>query len=180
MVSKRNRYLDLINYLESCGIEINIGKNKAQGHKGFFKAVGEKYRIDISKNLSENELMGVLAHEFAHFVHYKYNKNLKSLDFIFTEYTEELEEELIRVTVELIDKHNIEPLFNKVQILKTEIKNSEDYLKKHCCTQNLSQISINIEKDRPQTVFFFFLFLIPLRQESQSDKSFPFRSRPQW
>ena len=37
MASERNRILDVLNYVESCGIEVNIGKNKARGNKGFFE-----------------------------------------------------------------------------------------------------------------------------------------------
>ena len=37
MVSTRNRILNLVDYIESTGIVVNIGKNKAQGNKGFFK-----------------------------------------------------------------------------------------------------------------------------------------------
>jgi hypothetical protein len=45
---------------------------------------------------------------------------LKSLDFILNELDDDLLEELIKITVELIPKSEIEPLFKK----KEEIKNS--------------------------------------------------------
>ena len=37
MVSERNRIIRLKEYFESLGIEVNIGKNKARGNKGFFR-----------------------------------------------------------------------------------------------------------------------------------------------
>ena len=41
-------------------------------------------------------------HEFAHYVHYTYDKTLKSLDFIIDE-NDELTEELIKLTVDSIN-----------------------------------------------------------------------------
>ncbi|MBQ7764042.1 hypothetical protein IJ384_01595 [bacterium] len=147
MVSKRNRYITLINFIESCGLEVNIGKNKAQGNKGFFKVKNQKYRIDISKNLEDEELLGVLAHEFAHFVHYQYNNKLNSLNFIFPEYNEELEEELIKITVDSIDKKTIEPLFNQIEVLKKEIQTTEEALiTSFSNNKKLPEISLMLEK----------------------------------
>ena len=84
MVSKRDRILNFINYIESLGIEVNFNKNKARGNKGFFKAIGVKYRIDISKGLTEDEQLSVLLHEFAHYIHYSYDKNLQNLEIVKT------------------------------------------------------------------------------------------------
>lgn len=121
MASKRNRILDnLVQYLNSLGIEVNIGKNKAGGNNGFFKAKESGYRIDIAKGLSDENIIGTLSHEFAHFIHYTYDKSLKSLDFIFDD-TESLMEEFIAVTVESIPKGSIKPLFDKKNLLQTEI-----------------------------------------------------------
>ena len=97
MASERNRILDIINYLESLGVKVNLSKNKAQGNKGFFKAVGNSYRIDISKKLNQDEILGVLSHEFAHYVHYKYDKNLKSLSFVFENLDETILNEMINI-----------------------------------------------------------------------------------
>ena len=51
MDSKRNRTLELISYIESQGVVVNIAKNKARGNKGFFLSKCGDYRIDIAKNL---------------------------------------------------------------------------------------------------------------------------------
>ena len=120
MVSERNRIVNLVKYLESCGITINIAKNKARGHRGYFKAIGDAFRIDIARGLSEDAVLRTLAHEFAHYVHYNYDKTLQSLDFIFEE-SEALLEELISITVEIIPKHNVKPLFDLKKKIKDEI-----------------------------------------------------------
>lgn len=120
MASERNRIVDLTNYLEACGIEVNIGKNKARGNKGYFKVRGDSFRIDVAKNQAEDSVINILAHEFAHFVHYEYDKTLKSLDFIFTD-SDSLMEELLAVTVATIPKQTVEPLFKQAKLLKDDI-----------------------------------------------------------
>lgn len=127
MVSERDRIINLVNYLESCGIVVNIGKNKARGNRGFFKAVGKDFRIDISKNQPTKNVISTLAHEFAHFLHYNYDKTLKSLNFIF-ENEEDLLAELLSITVDLIPKENIKPLFDKQTLLKKEISEISELL----------------------------------------------------
>lgn len=104
MADKRNRVIELTNYLESLGIVVNIGKNKARGNRGIFCRKNGTYRIDISKNMDEETVLATLIHEFAHYVHYKYDKTLKSLEFVFGVLTEEEQEELLNVTVNNIPK----------------------------------------------------------------------------
>ncbi len=140
MVSERNRILDLVQYIESLGIEVNLGKNKARGNKGFFKFDGKKFRIDIAKGQSEDVVLKTLAHEFAHFVHYRYDKTLKSLDFIFDD-SEDITKELLDITVEMIPKVSVEPLFNAKEKLKTEISNLETEF----CNQNLDILENKIK-----------------------------------
>ena len=82
MVSERNRIVNLVKYLESCGITINIAKNKARGHRGYFKAIGDGFRIDIARGLSEDAVLRTLAHEFAHYVHYNYDKTFFPEEFL--------------------------------------------------------------------------------------------------
>ncbi len=120
MVGKRDRILELTEYLESCGISVNIAKNKARGNKGFFKASGNNFRIDIAKGQSEDSIIRTLAHEFAHFVHYKNDKSLKNLDFIFED-SKIVLEELISATVKMIPKKTIKPLFDLKEAIKEEI-----------------------------------------------------------
>lgn len=130
MVDKRNRILNLVKYIESQGIEVNIGKNKARGNKGYFKTDGKFFRIDIAKNQSDEAILKTLAHEFAHYVHYRYDKTLNSLDFVFND-LDMIEEELLSITVELIPKTSVEPFFKAKDKLKSEIKILSDKLKKY-------------------------------------------------
>ena len=99
MVSTRNRILNLVDYIESTGVVVNIGKNKARGNKGFFKAVGDKYRIDISSKLDDETVLRILIHEFAHFIHYQNDKTLKKLDFIFDDVSDDLLDEMITLCI---------------------------------------------------------------------------------
>lgn len=130
MVSERNRILRLKEYFESLGIEVNIGKNKARGNKGFFRGTNNgTYRIDISKNISEEETLSVLLHEFAHFVHFKHDKTLSSLDFAFDNLTDTMNEELVNVTVKKIPKNEAKALFEKKDKLASEIKEMSKQIK---------------------------------------------------
>lgn len=130
MVSERNRILRLKEYFESLGIEVNIGKNKARGNKGFFRGTNNgAYRIDISKNIGEEETLSVLLHEFAHFVHFKYDKTLSSLDFAFDNITDMMNEELVNVTVKKIPKTEAKVLFDKKDKLASEIKEMTKQIK---------------------------------------------------
>ena len=126
MACKRNRIIALKKYIESLGAEVNIAKNKARGNNGRFIYKNNNSKIEVSKKLSEDEILSSLTHEFAHFVHYNYNKKLNSLDFIFDNLTDELEEELINITVQTIPKDYAQRLFN----LKDKLKNQlSEYLK---------------------------------------------------
>ena len=129
MANKRNRILDLTNYLESIGITVNIAKNKAQGKKGFFKVKNNNYRIDIAKGLDEEETIRTLSHEFAHYIHYQNDKTLKSLSFIFPD-NDDVLEELISITVNSILKDSIKPIFNEIEKLKKEITFYTEDIKK--------------------------------------------------
>ena len=129
MVSERNRIIELENFLNSCGIEVNIGKNKARGNKGFFKVKGANYRIDIARNQPQENVLKTLAHEFAHYVHYCYDKSLRDLDFIFDSQNEHILPELLNITVDSIPKNSVEPLFNLKETLKQDIFNLTAKLK---------------------------------------------------
>ena len=130
MVSERNRIIRLKEYFESLGIEVNIGKNKARGNKGFFRGTNNgAFRIDISKNINEEETLSVLLHEFAHFVHFKYDKTLSSLDFAFNNMTDTMNEELVNVTVKKIPKNEAKALFDKKEKLASEIKEMAKQIK---------------------------------------------------
>lgn len=122
MVSQRNKLLDLIQYLKSFGVEVNIGKNKARGNKGLFKVCNQKFRIDVAKKLDEDSVLKTLIHEFAHFIHYHNDNRLQSLEFIFEKEDEFLTEELIQLTVNSIPKESVAPIFDAKESIKNEIK----------------------------------------------------------
>ena len=146
MVSQRNRIIELEKYLVSIGIDINIGKNKARGHKGVFMHRSDYSRIDISKNLNDEDILSVLLHEFAHYIHYSYDSSLKSLDFIFDEYTDEIKEELIKVTISDVSKEFATSLYEKKQSLMSEIKDLSNEIKKRYPEFKLSENFRLIEK----------------------------------
>ena len=156
MVSKRNRILRLTQFIESCGIKVNIGKNKALGNNGFFKARNDIYRIDIAKNQSEDSILRVLSHEFAHFIHYKHDKTLKSLDFIFDS-SDEILEELISLTVATISKTSIQPLFIEKDKLKNEVDNLLIILKNKCPDIGNNGISKRLEQEISKTKLKYLL-----------------------
>lgn len=122
MADKRNRVLELTRYIESLGIQVNLGKNKARGNKGIFMSRKNSHRIDISKNVDEDSVSSTLLHEFAHFIHYKYDKTLKSLDFVFKDLSDEEQEELLDVTVKNIPKDFASSLFDAKKQLSIENK----------------------------------------------------------
>ena len=74
MACERNRIIVLKEYLSSLDINVNIGKNKARGHKGVFMRSFNNYRIDISDNVPEENVISVVLHEFAHYIHYSGDK----------------------------------------------------------------------------------------------------------
>ena len=131
MADQRDRSLEFIKFLTSEGIVVNIGKNKALGNKGFFKATGKCYRIDVAKGLKEEEIIRVLLHEFAHYVHYKYDKTLKKIDFIIQDLTDDILEEMIELTVDLVPREEAKKLFAQKELINSEIKTLSKALKKN-------------------------------------------------
>ena len=158
MASERNRIIELKKYFTSLGINIKIGKTKARGHKGIFMHKFGNFRIDISEIDDENEVLSVLLHEFAHFVHYKYDKKLKSLDFIFDELNDEIMEELIKVTVNNVPKDFAAALYSKKNKLKNDIKLLGEIIKKHYPKFKLSQSCNDIEKQLPIPEKYFIKY----------------------
>lgn len=145
MVSERNRILEITKYFQSLGIEVNVGKNKARGNKGFFKACNKSFRIDIAKGQSEEVILKTLVHEFAHFIHYSYDNTLKSLDFIIDE-NDELTEELIKLTVESIPKDSVAPIFKAKEAIKSEISKSPNSFKLKYLQKELRRINSKISR----------------------------------
>lgn len=152
MACQRDGIISLKNYIESLGISINIGKNKARGNRGFFRVSKNKqFRIDIATGLSEEEIVQVLVHETIHYIHYYYDKTLKSLDFIFDKYNGDYEEALLSLTVDSIPKSSVEPLFEKKNELKSEISRYTDSIKKLYPDIKLSNRKNELEKQLLRT-----------------------------
>ena len=145
MADKRNCITNFVDYISSLGIKINIAKNKAQGNKGFFKAANDQYRIDVAKGLSESDMLKVLVHEFIHYLHFSYDKTLKSTDFLFNNSFCNFEDELINLTVESIPKASIEPLFKLKTQLSNEIKSISSSLKMTFPNFKMSEPCKNLE-----------------------------------
>lgn len=131
MVDKRNRIAILSEYISHSGVDLNIGKNKARGNNGIFMHSKNAFRIDVSKDIEPEKYFSVLLHEFAHFIHYTYDHSLKSLTFVFDDFTDELRNELINVTVQEVPKEFAASLFEKkgkiindIKILEKEIKSN--------------------------------------------------------
>lgn len=158
MVSKRNSIIDLINYLQTLGIEINIGKNKARGNKGIFITSNGKFRIDVAKNLPDDVQLKVILHEFSHYIHYKHDKTLNSLDFIFQNISPELEDELINITAHEIPKDFAVSLFSQKKQIKDEIKELVSVVKKYYPTFKLSEQNMQIEKSLTNPVRYLLKY----------------------
>ncbi len=156
MDNKRNRTEKLIDFIQSFGIELNYGKNKARGNKGLFIAKNKAFRIDIAKGQEEN--MGILLHEFAHYIHFKYDKTLKSLDFIFPDLDEKTQDELIELTVTLIPKNSVKPFFDQAAIIKKDIKELSSKIKTKYPDFKISSPYFALERKVPYPFSFLLKY----------------------
>lgn len=120
MVGTRDKTLiknELIRYISSLGIEVKT-ETKARGNKGFFK----EGRIDISKTLDDESAVKTIVHEFTHYINYKLDKKLKSLEILFGEESQEIKEELLSVTMFVDKNSNCEKLNKERENLKAKIE----------------------------------------------------------
>lgn len=185
MVSERNRVLELIKYIEAKGIVVNIGKNKARGNKGVFKFTnGGTYRIDISQNIDSAEILSVLLHEYAHYVHYCYDSSLESLEFVFDNFDDELREELIKVTVNEIPQKVAEGLYRKKQKINNEIKDLVSIIKESFPDFKQSQSFRPIEKNIKMPLKFLLqydrvCFVNTIYSVDEIDSVFTYLTPPQ-
>lgn len=147
MACERNRILKFINYIESLGIKVNIGKTKAWGNKGYFKVKNNSFRIDIAEKESEENILRTLVHEFIHYVHYKYDNKMNNLDFLLYENAlEKYYDELSTLTVDSIPKKSISPLFKVRDEIKNTIETVTNNLRMTYPDIKLSQPCKDIEK----------------------------------
>lgn len=121
---------DFIKFLENEGIIVKTN-TKARGNLGICFA----NRIDISRNAHKNRRLSILAHEYAHKIHFDIEKkNLKNggdLKSIFNiENTALIEEELIKIT-NFVDKNSLFIEFEEKKAeIEKEIKYLEEIIKK--------------------------------------------------
>ena len=146
MDCQRNRIEELSEYLASLGITVNIGKTKARGNKGVFLYGSSGCRIDVAKNTTEKEQLSVILHEFAHYVHFCYDKSLNSLDFIFNNYTNQIDEELVAVTVASVPKDAAAKFFNQKHDFKNKIKELSLIIKRKYPDYKISESYKPIER----------------------------------
>jgi hypothetical protein len=121
---------EFLNFLIDQGIIVKTN-TRARGNLG----ICYKNRIDISKKVIKERRIPVLAHEYAHKIHYDLEKNSfskgGSLERLFdTENVSEIQQELITVTHFVDEKSKfIEFICQKSQIY-LEIKELETVIKK--------------------------------------------------
>lgn len=157
MVSTRDTVLKLKKYMETCNIDVNIAKNKARGNKGVFVTGNKKYRIDIAKDLNEESILSTLIHEFAHFVHYKYDNTLTSYDFLFQD-NDIIKEELIKISVHYVPKEAAQSLFEAKSEATSQIKKLGSQIKEHYPQFKLSCACKDIEKNLKSPIKYFLKY----------------------
>ena len=166
MACERDRIIKLREYLSSLGISVNVGKNKARGHKGVFMQRADISRIDIADSVENEKIPSVILHEFAHYIHYKHDKSLLSLDFIFGDFNEDLKEELIKITVDEVPKEFASSLYSKKENLKNELKLLINEIRNFYPDFKLSEKNKKIE----QGIKFPFNYLLKYDRVKFSDK----------
>lgn len=135
-----------INFFKGLGININT-HTKARGNQGILL----KNRIDISKKLDEERQVQVMAHEFAHYIHSKIepdmNKTQGHLEKIFcTSYTEEIEEELKELTLNVDENAKMKILKSTKNEVIEKIKEQELIIKANFPLFKKSERFVEFEK----------------------------------
>lgn len=120
---------EFISFLRNEGIEVKTN-TKARGNLG----ICFKNRIDISKKAKPERRLAILAHEYAHKIHYEIEKEaLKqggSLEKVFnTDEVEVIKRELVRVT-HFVDENSLFLEYHsRKDKIKEEIKYYDDLVK---------------------------------------------------
>lgn len=136
MAEIRNRVdkKKFVDFLSNLGIDVHFD-TKARGNAGF--CTGS--RIDVSKNLSENNAKDVLLHEFAHYVHFKLEPNMAkthgSLEKIFDTdeklIVDEIENELFQITLIVFNGETTRRIKALKENLNEKIKTEREIIKKY-------------------------------------------------
>ncbi len=121
---------ELVNLLKTEGLEVYTN-TKALGNQGFFRA----NRIDISKTIDAKRACQVIAHEYAHYIHYKIEpemlKTFGTLEKLFlSNDVEEIRKELVEVTHFVVQNSYQEKLYSLKNKIAEQIKEQESIIKK--------------------------------------------------
>lgn len=129
MDCSRNNVDEVIEYLKSCGLEVNLN-TQARGHQGFLL----KNRIDISKKTPKDKIIQILLHEFAHYIHSliepDVNKTKGSIQLAFNT-NEDIFEQLVAVTNSVDKNSKFELLKNHKNLVKSKILQQEKIIKSY-------------------------------------------------
>ncbi|MCR5261278.1 MAG: ImmA/IrrE family metallo-endopeptidase [Candidatus Gastranaerophilales bacterium] len=120
-----------INFLENLGIEVHFD-TKARGNSGF--CTGK--RIDISKNLPEEQVIDVLLHEFAHYVHFKLEPDIVKTDgtlekLFDTNDVRTIENELFQITQIVFDSIQLRKIEKLKSSISDKIAEQREEIKKY-------------------------------------------------
>ena len=121
---------ELVKLLKIEGLDVYTN-TKAQGNQGFFRG----NRIDISKTIDAKRACQVIAHEYAHYIHYKIEpdmlKTFGSIEKLFlTPDIENIKNELIQVTDFVAKNSSMEKLYTLKNKITEQIKEMESIIKK--------------------------------------------------
>ena len=158
MACQRDRIIKLKDYIESFGIKVNIGKNKARGNRGVFINKGNLSRIDVSQCINYEDSASVLVHEFFHYLHYKNDRTMKSLDFSFGKTNDVILEELINVTVQFVPKTFATSLFDAKSSVLKEISELTSIIKSEYPNFNRNKPFPEIERNIRGTAKFLLKY----------------------
>lgn len=118
---------EIIKYFRDLGLDVHTS-TMARGHMGFFL----NGRIDISKNTPSERIIPTLLHEFAHYIHFGFEKDLNksggNLNIIFKT-DNNFEQELIKVTNFVDANSKCEILIKHKELVKANIKNLDEKIK---------------------------------------------------
>ena len=125
----RNKIIDIVEYMQKLGLDVNFN-TQARGNQVFFL----KKRIDISKKTPQNKILNVLLHEFAHFIHSEIEPNLYktkgSLEIIFNT-KDDIFEELVSVTNFIDENSKFTLLKEHRSKVKSKILEQEKIIKNY-------------------------------------------------
>lgn len=129
LVEEKKRRDEFISFLKNIGIDVNT-HTKARGNQGIYF----KKRIDVSKKLSTERQIQVMAHEFAHYIHSKIEPDMAitkgTLEKVFcTDDTKGIYEELLELTLQVDENARLKALYNFKDVIIKNISEQEQIIK---------------------------------------------------